>query len=76
MGPTQYTWDGKAVMIVSTTAGGEMRCYRSRATVDNYPVVLHFTTYQSGSEGAGWINATSGETNLETANLRCSTKYI
>lgn len=67
MGPTQYTWDEKAMMIDSTTGGGG-------ATVDNYPVVLHFTTYQSGSEGAGWINATSGETNLETANLCCSTK--
>lgn len=46
-----------------------MRCYRSKATADNYPVVLHFTAYQSGSEGAGWIHATSGETNLETAIL-------
>lgn len=45
-----------------------MRHYVSEVNSVNYPVVVHFTPYQSRAEGARWINATSGETNLKAAN--------
>lgn len=54
--------------VCQHNAEAKMSRHHSEADVDNYPVVVHFTPYQSRAEGARWINATSGETNLEAAN--------